>query len=275
MRGGRFYGRRAILVSKHGKEQAIGPALAELGVELEVANVDTDRFGTFTGEVERTGSALDAARARIATGIATCGGDLFVASEGSFGPHPVHGHRACDHELVLLHDCQDDLEISGEHLTDDTNHGSHVLRRGDDPRPVAARIGLPTHAALVRAGGTCVAKAIFDDTRLREVLTAAFAEWKEVVVEAELRAMCNPRRMRAIASASRAVVDAARSLCPRCQTPGFVARSVRAGLPCEDCGVPTKIIAADIADCRRCGHTCVVPRSSTHAAARWCNVCNP
>lgn len=45
------------LATKHGKEAAIGPALAASpGLRVVVAaEVDTDRLGTFTGEVERLG----------------------------------------------------------------------------------------------------------------------------------------------------------------------------------------------------------------------------
>ena len=54
MRGGEvtLSGRRAVLATMHGKEEVIVPALAPLGLALSVCpGLDTDRFGTFSGEV--------------------------------------------------------------------------------------------------------------------------------------------------------------------------------------------------------------------------------
>ena len=61
----------AVLVTMHGKERAITPVLKEgLGLELSLATgVNTDKFGTFSRDVERTGSPLDAARAKIIAGF--------------------------------------------------------------------------------------------------------------------------------------------------------------------------------------------------------------
>ena len=77
----------AVLTSKHTKERVIGPVLRnEMGLIVQIAvGVDTDQFGAFSREVERSGSQLDAARAKIAAGfdyapLARVG----LASEGSF-----------------------------------------------------------------------------------------------------------------------------------------------------------------------------------------------
>ncbi len=44
-----------LLASKHSKEQAIEPVLRQkLGCQLHVDDIDTDLFGTFTGEIPRT-----------------------------------------------------------------------------------------------------------------------------------------------------------------------------------------------------------------------------
>ena len=61
-------GARTVIATMHGKERVIAPLLAEaLGLDCLVPSAfDTDRFGTFTREIARTGSQLDAARAKIA-----------------------------------------------------------------------------------------------------------------------------------------------------------------------------------------------------------------
>ena len=59
-----FEGRKAIIATKHHKEQVILPLVKEqLEIEVFVPHdYDTDKFGTFTGEIPREGNALDAVR---------------------------------------------------------------------------------------------------------------------------------------------------------------------------------------------------------------------
>ena len=97
----------AVLTTMHGKEQVIAPVLKDgLGLIVCLAmGVNTDRFGTFSRDIERTGSQVDAARAKIAAGfdyapLARAG----LASEGSFGPHPFIPFLALGRELVVLID---------------------------------------------------------------------------------------------------------------------------------------------------------------------------
>lgn len=89
-----YVGRNVALLTQHGKGQIIAPLLeSTLGCFIElVSGFDTDQLGTFTREIARPGSHLDAARrnARIGIELAeTIGG---IASEGSFGVDP---HAAC------------------------------------------------------------------------------------------------------------------------------------------------------------------------------------
>jgi len=62
----------------------------ELGVICIVPeNLDTDLLGTFSGEIERELSPMDAARQKCLLAMELTGADLAVASEGSFGAHPL------------------------------------------------------------------------------------------------------------------------------------------------------------------------------------------
>lgn len=49
-----FYGETVPFATRHGKEKILHPLLSELAIGCLRADVETDRFGTFTGEVERT-----------------------------------------------------------------------------------------------------------------------------------------------------------------------------------------------------------------------------
>jgi hypothetical protein len=101
-----FTGRTLVLATMHGKESVILPPLeARLGVRGVVApGLNTDQFGTFTGEIPREGSPLEAARRKVLAALDATGARLGVASEGSFGPHPAIPFLAADVELLLLVD---------------------------------------------------------------------------------------------------------------------------------------------------------------------------
>ena len=78
-----YCGENAVLATKHAKERVIEPlARRFLGLTLGVAsNIDTDAFGTFSRDIARTGSQLDAARAKIGA-IFALDPDVAVALAG-------------------------------------------------------------------------------------------------------------------------------------------------------------------------------------------------
>ncbi|WP_366944995.1 DUF6671 family protein [Methylobacter sp.] len=56
---------------------------------------------------------------------------------------------------------------------------------------------------------------------------------------------------------------------------GFCITERVKGLPCEDCGTPTREAKTDIHCCVRCGHQELVMRTQEYAPARYCDYCNP
>lgn len=117
----------AVLATMHGKEQVIAPLLARaLGLRVRVSEgIDTDQFGTFSRDFERTGSQLDAARAKIAAAFAAVpDATVALASEGSFGPHPYIPFVPMAREILVLADRARGLELIGHHadLATDFSH---------------------------------------------------------------------------------------------------------------------------------------------------------
>ena len=108
----------AVLVTMHGKERVVAPLLLRaLGLRVRLTpGIDTDLFGTFSRDIERTGSQLDAARAKIAAAFEISPGErVAVASEGSFGPHPQIPFMPLAHESVVMKDRVSGLELIGHH----------------------------------------------------------------------------------------------------------------------------------------------------------------
>ena len=118
-----FKGRRLLIATRHGKEAVIAPVLEEaLGVRCIVPdNYDTDRFGTFTGEIPRAHDPVGTARLKCETAMDEYGLDLAVASEGSFGAHPSISFVPCNEELLVLIDRRNNLEIIARELSLETN----------------------------------------------------------------------------------------------------------------------------------------------------------
>ncbi|WP_114662775.1 DUF6671 family protein [Polynucleobacter necessarius] len=110
-----FANRSASLLTKHGKEATIGPLFTE-ELQCHVVHTDgydTDLLGTFTNDVARYGSQLDAARKKAKLGMELLNLDLGIANEGAFVSDPYSGMTAWNNELVILIDEQQGLEITG------------------------------------------------------------------------------------------------------------------------------------------------------------------
>ncbi|MFX8844708.1 hypothetical protein ABTM93_19885, partial [Acinetobacter baumannii] len=80
-----FEGRKLLIATQHQKEKVIRPLLEkELKVRCDtVANLNTDVFGTFTGETERKEDPLTTLRNKCSWAMREANYDLAVASEGS------------------------------------------------------------------------------------------------------------------------------------------------------------------------------------------------
>ena len=281
-----FANRIAILATMHGKEQTIAPILEpELGLKIRVpTNFDTDRFGTFTREVERSGTQLEAARKKAIDALSHTGLDLAIASEGSFAPHPAFPMLPCDRELVLLVDLSNDLEVVGEAISTETNFNHCSVDSFDQAKQFAIKTGFPNHKLIAMTSKDStdrnnMFKSIFDFDQLREVVTIAPTQSTtgKIHLETDMRAMNNPTRMNAIALATRDLVKKLKHCCPNCSAPGFTVSEARRGLPCSWCGAPTDLTLAEIYKCQNCGfeQEQLYPNEVQVAEPMYCPYCNP
>lgn len=253
----------AGLVTLHGKEAVIGPVLGEgPGISLfRVAGVDTDAFGTFTREVERPGSALDAARAKVRAGFAASPETrIMLASEGAFGPHPAIPLLPLGDELVLMVDRETGLELTGRHVGPETNFAHRLALDVETALDFARQCGFPGHGVIVLGvRGEAPAPDLFCDKTLEDEKALASAAARAIALtgaaflETDMRAHRNPTRQDAIRRAAQDLVRRLGSPCPDCTRPGFDRRRRIAGLPCADCGTPTDMTRAWILGCEGCG----------------------
>ncbi|MDS3859379.1 hypothetical protein RIF25_01030 [Thermosynechococcaceae cyanobacterium BACA0444] len=280
-----FAGRVAVLGTKHQKEQVIAPILAEAGITLTVPpEFDSDCLGTFSREKPRQASPLITARQKAALALSQAGGDLGLASEGSFGPHPQMPMLPANHELVILIDPTNHLELVGEAWSVETNFAHRTVANLGAALEFAEKVGFPTHGLIVMPQaqpaptdpiwkGITTAEAL--ETALQEALS--HSPTGTVHLETDMRAMFNPTRMQVIAQATQNLLTAIQSPCPRCECPGFTLSATQPGLPCGWCGGPTGLPKLGIYRCQQCHwqESRLYPLGLEVADPGQCPYCNP
>lgn len=277
-----FAGRKLLIVTKHGKEQVLAPLLEQaLGVKCIVADgFDTDKLGTFTGEVEREDDALMTLRRKCHEGMQAFGCDLAVASEGSFGPHPSVFFAAADDELVMLVDKHNNLEIVSRELSLETNFSSAEIHNAEQLEKFIALASFPSHAVIIRESRDSnrnIVKGITDKDQLLKLNEEYLEKYGRYTIETDMRAMFNPKRMGVIAKAAEKLVEKINSLCPQCSLPGFGVTEVRKGLPCQLCGFGTASTLSHIYTCAGCNYTeeKLYPNGVQAEDPMYCDICNP
>lgn len=268
--------REVALGTMHGKEAILAPPLAELGIGLRVADIDTDRFGTFTAETPRAGDMLQAARAKARAAIAATGLPVGMASEGAYGPHPAVPFVALGRELLLWHDARNGQELV-EWATDRApRHDHHEVADLTEAAGFLSRVGFPQTAVIVAPGAALppVAKGLRDAAGLERAVAEAVRVAGRAFLQTDMRAHMNPRRMEVIGRLAEAFARRLATPCGGCGAPGFGLIRSAPGLPCRDCGTPTGEIGDDICGCSLCGVETVRPRAELADPAH-CPICNP
>lgn len=280
-KGGPYQGRQVALLTKHGKERVIALVLdAALGCQVGlVAGYNTDLLGTFTRNIPRVETQLNAARIKARHGMDLAGLPTGVASEGSFGADPLTGMFSWNVEMIIWIDDILGIEVVG--VASGATRFSHLLTaKWEQVETFARAAGFPEHGLVARPQNEDdprIRKGITDWETLREVFRWASGEASNgcVFLETDVRAHMNPSRMGMIGKAAQDLASKLSTLCPICDAPGFQITERISGLSCEDCGSPTRETRADIHRCARCGYQVTVERPERVASASRCDYCNP
>lgn len=277
-----YHRARIAVGTRHGKQDQLAPVFREVldARLITPPELDTDRFGTFTGERPRPGAALDAARGKARLAMETTGLPLGLASEASYGP--LGGHGWTGHEEILLF-CDDTLGIEvleGYRTTSVPGSSARVAGYDDVPRGLVSE--LPHQALIVRPSGEPpdpdrIVKGITDPEALHTAIAAAAELSAEhlAVVEPDLRAHRNPSRQRVLIRLAATLARRLATRCPRCATPGFGRAGTEPGLPCRICATPTPLPRSEIHSCPACAHRIERPVPAAWADPAVCPECNP
>ena len=277
-----FKGRKLLIATKHEKEKVMAPILEkELGVKCVVApNLDTDAFGTFSGEIERLDDPITTARKKCLMAMDLTGCDLAIASEGSFGPHPSIYFVPADDEFLLFIDTKNNLEIITRELSVETNFNGAEIKTEEDLKEFALHANFPSHGLILRKSKDEVenmVKGIVDIEQLNNTFNTLINRYEAAYVETDMRAMYNPTRMKVIEQATIKLAHKINSLCPNCETPGFGITDSTQGLPCEWCNLPTRSTLSHIYTCLKCHYKKEekYPNGKQTEDPMYCDFCNP
>lgn len=277
-----FAGRTMVIVGKHKKERVIAPIMEKvLGVTcITVPEIDTDLLGTFSGEIERADDVITTLRKKCALAAEKYPGHLIVASEGSFGMHPVVPLAHADDEVMLCVDYTNQLEFFARKLTTVTNFNAQEIHSVKNLMHFAIKAQFPQHALILRRSktdNTHITKGIQDETTLREVYQQLRARFGQAYIETDMRALFNPTRMKVIGEVAEDLAGKMNSRCPVCTHPGFSVQDAVSGLPCGMCGTPTQTTQHLVLRCTHCGHSAL--KAPLHGKKvedpQFCDFCNP
>jgi hypothetical protein len=264
----------------HKKDQVIAPIFeSALGVSCFTPDViDTDQFGSFSGEVARTLSPLEAALAKCDLAHQDTGCDLVVANEGSFGPHPTLFFVEADDELMVLRDYKNNLTIGTRLISSATNLNSLEITNINQLRDFANSLGFPTHGIILKAIKPGV--IVKDSGSIAELCANALpllAADGKCIAETDMRAMNNPTRMKVIEELTHKLVKKMNSACPSCKAPGFDVIRVNTGLPCMACKAKTSSTLSLVKGCLSCNYEELIeyPNNKQEEDPMYCNYCNP
>jgi hypothetical protein len=277
-----YSGLKASLLTQHGKESIICPQLFDSnGLEvIHVSDYDTDKLGSFTRDIPRYGSQLDAARKKARVGMELSGLTLGIASEGAFDNDPYTGMLPWNYELVLLIDDIRNIEIIG-FFGGQAQSASQQVSSWDELTALLSEAQFTTHQLVIRPDDEYhpeCRKGIKDLESLKEAFEWAtnLSKKGNVFVENDLRAHTNPTRMANILRATQDLSRKMNSLCPECEAPGFWVTERKKGLPCASCEVPTNLPLANIWSCVKCAYKKEeMIANQAKADPSKCNYCNP
>jgi hypothetical protein len=271
---------KIIFATKHRKHEIFEPLFKIHGWQCVAEEVDTDLLGTFSGEIARSGTVRETLREKIALAQKIRKQDVyFLASEGSYIPHPQLGFLSIGVESLLFFDAQENIEIYCEFVDHHPVHDEKVLQTVTEAQEFLKQIGFPQQSVILHPEKQL--QPIFKGVSSFEEFESAFLQClqidQRVKVATDLRAMCSPRRRWALQKAAEKLVEYLQTDCPSCGFYGFGFWKSNEGLPCEDCEMPTRLVLDLIHRCLKCGFTenHKRPDGLFWAPVENCDYCNP
>ena len=246
-----------------------------LGMTTRTIDADTDALGTFSGEVPRVGSPVEAARCKARLAMEASGLPIGLGSEGSIADPWGLGLAVVDREVVVLVDEERNISVVGRAASTDVVAVAVSVEPGVPVEDLLRRANAPPHHLIVhpdgltpvlpsagggRPGGPdpawqlATTKGVANAGALQAAIirAAAASPRGRARIETDLRAHLCPSRQPVIAAAARDLAARLASHCPACASPGWGVEGIDLGRTCSWCGGPTDEPVAERWECPAC-----------------------
>ena len=183
--------------------------------------------------------------------------------------------------MVILIDTINNIEISGWEISTDTNLNHAEISTVEEALDFVIKCGFPLHGVVVRPidNKDILFKGITSNQLLSEAVSKCLysSQIGKALIETDMRAIYNPKRMKVIEKATINLLNKIKSLCPECSWPGFEIAEWVTGLPCENCFFPTRGILKHVYQCKRCNYKkeYEYPNNQKNNPPEFCDFCNP
>jgi len=275
-----YSGIRAVLTTKHNKQNLVAPIFMRLGIEVIHHEWDTDQLGTFSGEVPRGKSQSETALIKARIGMSQKSSHYGIASEGSVGP---------DQALPIINSALEAIawvdDVNGFGLIEYERGLEVVAVKGifskeDEIDSFLLKADFPNHALIIYPEGKKepIYKGIRDRDELDKAIRECIAKSDKsaAVIESDLRAHMSPSRSAVIVKCAEKLVARLAELCPSCHIPGFGEVAPLRGLACEICGDEVKsAIKGVVLGCVKCDYRIENLNGREKVGAGNCPSCNP
>jgi len=261
---------KAKLVNKHFNDV--------LALHVQEVVVDTDVFGTFSGEIERVGTPLETAVKKARTGIALTGNPFAIASEGSVGPDPILGFFNANIETMVFLDEELGIQV---HETIKSNEivAFTTTTQNMDLEVFLKKADFPNHALIVKPQlGEGAIKGVRTLRELEEAILKSrdASSDGEAIIESDLRAMSSPSRQKNISAVALKLAQRMSRTCPECSLPGWGLKSYLRGVECSECGeVSEEAARQELLGCVACEFTALGAVINLTLDPSRCMSCNP
>ena len=181
--------KRLTFLTCHHKAPLVEAALAGSGFSVETLDsLDTDRFGTFSREVERRSSAHETALAKARLAANHAGTRYGLGSEGSFGRDPYLGMLAWNSELLCWWDQERGYAVYASQGASDTNYAHREVGSLEEGQAFACAAGFPEHGLILgRPGEPWFRKGLQNGETLEGLLREVLATQPGVWIETDMR----------------------------------------------------------------------------------------
>src|SRR5262245_48896897 len=223
MSGHPYAHRRIGLATMHAKERAIAPPFRRLldADVTPVPDLDTDRLGTFSGEVPRPDALVETSLLKAEMVFDSLDVECGLANEGSYGPIDRLPLNPGGVEIMAFIDRTRGLRLVETLPTHRTTWRLLRFKAGEPLIPAAVKaMGFPDYGVFVGCNSDMSAPIKGLET-LDQVVDAVNREARRssdglAVLYSDMRAHRNPLRMKVLRALSWKLARRLATLCPKC-----------------------------------------------------------